>query len=255
MKADPMASSFDLHKVHVLPVLTTNTAYYKHQLSLYNEGVHNVAQNQGYAYLWTEDIAHRGAREISSVIYQHVTTNCQNEKQLSFWCDNCWAQNKKNIVAKTGIYIVNATNVEEIDICFLYRGHTFLPDDSNFGNIERQLQKKDLYYTVGDYIDGIGSATSFRKNKIGDKKKIIVRAMKLEDFKEFNLSMLMKRNMDAETEPFLWPDIHHMNFKKGKLGMFFRHESFGNGPFRFCDMGKERNIGTTGKLYSTTNTS
>lgn len=72
MKDDPVVLTFHFQKAHVISVLTTNKACYKHQLKLYNEVSHNSATNQGYAHLWTENIAKRGSREISSVVYRFV---------------------------------------------------------------------------------------------------------------------------------------------------------------------------------------
>ena len=35
----------------------------------------------------------------------------------------------------------------------------------------------------------------------------------------------MKRNVDIEGNKFLWPDIHHMQFRKGE--MYFRMKCYG----------------------------
>ena len=42
MKEDKNSFSFDLQKAHTLPVLNTSTAYYKHQLVLCNDGIHDM---------------------------------------------------------------------------------------------------------------------------------------------------------------------------------------------------------------------
>ena len=52
------------------------------------------------------------------------------------------------------IYIVNTfEKVNVMDIRFPYKGHTFLPDDSNFGNIEKKVKVRELLYSVDDYVD------------------------------------------------------------------------------------------------------
>ena len=140
MTLDVDAITFDLQKARVLPVLTTNTAYYKHQLMVYNEGLHDTAQNQGYAHLWTENIGRRGSREIGSIIYRFVKTHHKEREHLSFWCDNCGGQNKSQYIAMAMIYLVNTVDsLKCIDIRFPYKGHTFLADDSNFGSIEEKV--------------------------------------------------------------------------------------------------------------------
>ena len=49
MKSDKNYFSLDLQKAHTIPVLNTST------LSLYNEGIHDRAYNQGYSRLWCEN--------------------------------------------------------------------------------------------------------------------------------------------------------------------------------------------------------
>lgn len=60
--------SFDLQKTFPLPKISTNVAYYRRQLTLYNLGVQNLASEQAYMYLWHEGIASRGAQEIGSCL-------------------------------------------------------------------------------------------------------------------------------------------------------------------------------------------
>ena len=43
IKSDKDFFSFHLQKAHTIPVLNASTAYYKHQLTLYNEGIHDPA--------------------------------------------------------------------------------------------------------------------------------------------------------------------------------------------------------------------
>ena len=112
--------TFDLQKAHSLPLLTTNKAYYAHQLVLYNEGMH-VCNNQGYAHLWDETTGKRGSREIASIIYRFVKKYADARDTLSFWCDNCGGQNKNQYIAQAMMYIVNTVDgIKEINICFPY---------------------------------------------------------------------------------------------------------------------------------------
>ena len=94
MKADLIALIFDLQKSYMIPVLTTNKVCYKPQLVLYNEGIHNMAANQGYTHLWTENVGKGGSREIALVVHHFVRRHWQGRKRLSFWWDHCWGQNK-----------------------------------------------------------------------------------------------------------------------------------------------------------------
>lgn len=75
IKRDDNAITFDLQNHHSLPLLTTNKAYYTHQLVIYNKGIHDIKHNQGYSHLWDESIAKRGSREIASVIHHFIRKN------------------------------------------------------------------------------------------------------------------------------------------------------------------------------------
>ena len=48
-----------------------------------------------------------------------------------------------------------------------------------------------------------------------------------QEFKDLHIKdVLVRRNIDKSGEKFLWPDIHHMHFQKGVLGMFFMEKSY-----------------------------
>ena len=142
MKSNKNFFLFDLQKAHTIPVLNTSTAYYKHQLTLYNKGIHDRANNQGYSHLWCENTGRSGSSEIASILYAFVKSHCKNLNELPFWCEHCGGQNKNQYIAQALIYIVNTTNIEKVDLKFPYKGHIFLAEDSNFGNIEKKYKKK-----------------------------------------------------------------------------------------------------------------
>ena len=239
MIKDDNAIAFDLQKAHSLPLLTTNKAYYAHPLVLYNEGMH-VCNNQGYAHLWDETTGKRGSCEIACIIYRFVKKYADARDTLSFWCDNCGGQNKNQYIAQAMMYIVNTVDgIKEINIRFPYTGHTFLADDSNFSCIEKKDAQKELFYFIDDCAKCISDCNSYRKDKIGTKKKIIVHKMKREEFYNFSIDgILVKRNIDLDDNASLWSEIHHMKFIQGEIKMHFRYDCFGDLNFHAVDMGK-----------------
>ena len=84
MKSDENYFSFDLQKAHTIPVFITSTAYYKRQLTLYNEGIHDRANSQGYSHLCYENTGRRGSSEIASILYAFVKNDCKNLNELNF---------------------------------------------------------------------------------------------------------------------------------------------------------------------------
>lgn len=60
------AASFDIEKTLAQPKLTTNVAYYKRQLNLYNLGIHIGSTGKGIFNIWQENEAGKG-RYLSSL--------------------------------------------------------------------------------------------------------------------------------------------------------------------------------------------
>ena len=146
MKSDKNSFSCDLQRAHTILVLNTSTAYHKHQLNLYNEGIHDRANNQGQSDVWCENTGRRRSSEIASILHAFVKNHCKNLNQLTFWCDNCGGQNKNQYIAQALTYIVITKNIEKVDLKFPYKGHTFLAGVSNFGSIEKNTAKINILY-------------------------------------------------------------------------------------------------------------
>ena len=100
------------------------------------------------------------------------------------------------------------------------------------------MREKEILHSIDDYVNCISQVNSFRKNKKGKKKKIIVHKLEQSDFKDFDLAeLLIKRNIDSDREQFSWQSIHHMQFRKGSMSMWFKYESFEMGKeFREVDL-------------------
>lgn len=97
IKSDKDFFSFHLQKAHTIPVLNASTAYYKHQLTLYNEGIHDRTNNQSYSHLWRGNTGRRKSSEIVSILHAFATNHCKTLNELTFWCDNCGAKTKISI--------------------------------------------------------------------------------------------------------------------------------------------------------------
>jgi hypothetical protein len=59
---------FDLQKTLPTPSLSTSVAYYKHQMWMFNLGIHDAVTATGYMNVWSDNIASRGAQEIGSCL-------------------------------------------------------------------------------------------------------------------------------------------------------------------------------------------
>jgi hypothetical protein len=65
-------------------------------------------------FLWSENYGGRGSTEITSCIYQYLTTQCNpgNKKKLIVWSDNCGGQNKNQYMM--AMYLVLIATQKEI---------------------------------------------------------------------------------------------------------------------------------------------
>ncbi|EFN66704.1 hypothetical protein EAG_00309, partial [Camponotus floridanus] len=144
----------DLQKALPYPKLTTSVAYYKRNMYVLNLGIHNFQNDNVHMYVWDETIASRGAQEIASCILKHVK-NLRSERHIIAYSDMCAGQNRNIKVALTWLKIVQIVenNVEIIDHKFLISGHSFLPNDRDFGVVEMSLKKNNLLFVPQDYYN------------------------------------------------------------------------------------------------------
>ena len=179
-KEEPAQQStltFDLESTLPTPILSTNVIYYKRQLWTYNFGIHDCVSDVGHMYIWHEGQGSRGAQEISSCLQKHIHNNPSKTKTLVAWSDSCGGQNRNIKVTVTNMKIVQSNNnsYEEIIHKFLESGHSFLPNDSDFSDIEKRKKLHPNVYCPSDWCRII---TESRR----DAKKFQVVNMDTDDF-------------------------------------------------------------------------
>lgn len=87
--------TFDLQRALELPSIKTNEAYYKRQLWVYNLCIYDEVRRKGYMYVWNESIASRGAQEIGSCLFRHLSSHVpQNTEKIILYSDACGGQNR-----------------------------------------------------------------------------------------------------------------------------------------------------------------
>ncbi|XP_050497796.1 uncharacterized protein LOC126878976 [Diabrotica virgifera virgifera] len=140
---------FDMEKTLPLPRIPTNVVFYKRQLWLYNLGIHTAKHNKGHCYVWLEGEAGRGAQEVGSCLFRHVLKARDMEacKHLILWSDSCGGQNRniKIVLMLNAIFDVHPL-LERITLRLLTSGHSFLPNDTDFGDIECALKFQQRMY-------------------------------------------------------------------------------------------------------------
>ncbi|CAH0553148.1 unnamed protein product [Brassicogethes aeneus] len=135
-------ATYDIEKVLGLPKLPTNIVYYKRQLSIYNEGVHTSSNDTPYCFVWKEGTAGRGAQEVGSCLKKFVDMYLTPEtEELILWSDSCGGQNRNiKIVLLLKAILEAHPLLKTIYLKYLIPGHSFLPNDTDFGEIERSIK-------------------------------------------------------------------------------------------------------------------
>lgn len=227
--------TFDLQKTLPTPVLSTGICYYKRQLWTYNLGIHSMKDDTGYMYVWNESVASRGPEEIASALLSHIEKLVSTTKLICF-SDCCGGQNRNIKIALLWNYIVQSDkySVTEVDHKFLVSGHTFLPNDQDFGLVEKNKKFYKEIYVPDDWIKVIQTA----------KKKsptFVVTELTASDF--FSLKVLesnsVNRKMTSEGEKVMWLKIQWIRFEKQHPGvMYFKYTNSDDVPFSSVDLNK-----------------
>ena len=156
------AVCMDLQQILPTPKLHTGIAYYKRKMWTYNFCIHNIKTGESTMFVWHETVAKRGSIEVASCLKTWVDMETAKGEfgRLIVVSDNCAGQNKNINLVLMYLRELHSGRLFEIDHVYLVPGHSFMPCDRAFGNIERKVTNMGVIYTPDDYIDVIMTATS-----------------------------------------------------------------------------------------------
>ena len=154
--------TFDFQQNLPLPSVPVGDVFYMQQLWIYVFGVHNCGTNEVRMYCWPETIAHRGSDEVISCLLHYLHSLPGEVTTLNLFSDGCPGQNKNLNVMHFLFSLVRLGRFEHIRHFFPVRGHSFLPNDRDFGCTERKKRKVERVYTPEQWHDIMRSA---RKKK------------------------------------------------------------------------------------------
>lgn len=202
--------TFDLEKTLNLPRLPTSIVYYKRQLNLFNQGIHCGSSGKGFFYIWLEYEAGRGTQEVGSSLRKFILEHLKaTATKLILWADSCGGQNRSiKMVLMLQHILQNHSTLETITLRFLQPGHTFLPNDSEFGDVECALKTHNRLYTEDDYIHVMRNCR--RKNQF-----IVTRLGKTDFISVSPLQKLItNRKVDIEKNKISWLNTCEIGLQK-----------------------------------------
>ena len=125
---------------------STNIVFYKRQMWTYNFGVHDCSNDMGSMYMWLESIASRGSKEVISCLNKHLQKP-SSATELIVFSDACGGQNRNINVAFYWIHVVCTPKYSytTVNHKFMVSGHSYLPNDRDFGSIEKANRKQHVY--------------------------------------------------------------------------------------------------------------
>lgn len=207
--------SYDCQKNLVLPKVPDQEAYYRRQLYLYNftvcQGTSHDLQSKDNttAYVWTENEYSKASVQIASALYHQLNTLDYNGvTTVRLFADGCGGQNKNTtILYMLSHWLLNIAppTVKEVLLLFPIVGHSYIPPDRVFGNLERQFKKHSVIENPKKYLDIFKQYVSVVRLGYGDCKVI--------DW---------KRNSD---EIFKSTQSWHFKFQKAKKIVLRRNKS------------------------------
>jgi len=166
-RPDMVTLCFDCEKNLPLPKIPDSITYYSRQLYLYNftitEGCSNDVLNKEtvWCYTWMEDEFQKGSNKISSALFHRLQnlTFTDDIKVLRLIADGCPGQNKNSIVLTAmSMWLLNHApqQLESVELVFPITGHSFLPPDRVFGNVEQEIKKNEKIILPCEYRTIIG---------------------------------------------------------------------------------------------------
>lgn len=235
--------TFDLQKTLPLPRIPTNIVFYKRQLWVYNLGIHSGSDDQAHCNVWVEGEAGRGSQEVGSCLYKHIMDRLGDSgvKNLILWSDSCGGQNRNiKLTLMLKALLNDHPTLETIRLRFLESGHSFLPNDTDFGRIECALKLQQRLYTPEDYMQIMQVC---KKNK-----PMQVQRMKTEDFlSSANLEKkITNRKKATDGSKVSWLNTKEIMLKKEDEFSIFMRSNLDDEPI---EVNIKKNLrGNTGLL-------
>lgn len=149
------------------------------------------------------------------------------------YSDACGGQNRNYKMALIWLYMCQKFNFDEANHKFLISGHSYLPNDADFGVIERTLPKSTEIYTVQQWINHIETCCTknpYSVNKMaGDNSYPVSNLLK-------NVTV---RKISEQGEKVKWLSIQWLQVRKAEpFKLFYKYSVENDVEFKYVNLAK-----------------
>ena len=229
--------TFDLQKALPFPMLNVGPAYYARKLYVYNFGIHRYPENfNAHFFVWNESQGGRGAQELATCVIDYLRRFAPHAEEITIYCDRCGGQNRNIKMCLMLLHYLSdpEISVRTIDIKFMISGHSYLPNDADFGIIEKEIQKREQVFVPDEYFDIIRSCQQ--------RNSFMLHEREFKDFKSSKSleNVITKRTIDINGEKVNWNKIAHLQLKKSEPLKILFKENLEHTAFRVLNIEKKK---------------
>ncbi|CAG9834657.1 unnamed protein product [Diabrotica balteata] len=207
--------SFDCQKNMSLPKVPDQRAYFSRQWNFYNFTIvvgssHDaLTKSNVHIYYWNETDRPKSSNEIASAVFHRLCqTDLKNIDTVRLFADGCGGQNKNTtLMGMLSKWLVSFApeNVKTVQVIFPIVGHSFIPPDRVFAQIEKKLRKIEIIIKPEEYVNILkdhGTVWNINNLEINDWKSATLEIIKppgqwhfkFNPSKRFILQKTTKRN-------------------------------------------------------------
>uniref|UniRef100_A0A6P7FTT9 Uncharacterized protein LOC114333931 n=1 Tax=Diabrotica virgifera virgifera TaxID=50390 RepID=A0A6P7FTT9_DIAVI len=131
-----------MQKVLLLPKMSTKNSFFISRLVVFNEIFASLGNGENICFMWHKAIRGRSAAADVTSGYNIMKNLSSKVSKLTFWVNNCSAQNKNWTLYLFIICFVNSEwGPNEITFKYFEPGHSFMAADTVHGRISSQMKK------------------------------------------------------------------------------------------------------------------